>query len=207
MHLCDKTAPDIIMFGSQSSTIAANLYDIRYNASYQLDVLLGYNPDAVVLVVNRFDGIDYIRKTIRFIESASQANVVCIVVSFLENPDGFLKLFEIAEKAHALGFNIFATKGTANAIFDVPITRIKKVSQGTPNIKEAILDGKIDMIINTPHGEQASKDGYTIRRLAIELGIPYVTTLAGARAALNAIEAVKENELKVKSLNDHIANI
>ena len=46
-----------------------------------------------------------------------------------------------------------------------------------------------------------------IRRLAIELGIPYVTTLAGARAALNAIEAVKENELKVKSLNDHIANI
>lgn len=88
MHLCDETAPDIIMFGSQSSTIAANLYDIRYNASYQLDVLLGYNPDAVVLVVNRFDGIDYIRKTIRFIESASQANVVCIVVSFLENPDG-----------------------------------------------------------------------------------------------------------------------
>jgi carbamoyl-phosphate synthase large subunit len=43
--------------------------------------------------------------------------------------------------------------------------------------------------------------------LAVELGIPYVTTLAGARAALNAIEAVKEKELKVKSLNDHIANI
>ena len=81
------------------------------------------------------------------------------------------------------------------------------MSQGTPNIKEAILDGKIDMIINTPHGEQASKDGYTIRRLAVELGIPYVTTLAGARAALNAIAAVKENDLKVKSLNDHIANI
>lgn len=117
------------------------------------------------------------------------------------------KIQPIAEKAHALGFNIFATKGTANAIFDVPITRIKKVSQGTPNIKEAILEGKIDMIINTPHGEQASKDGYAIRRLAVELGIPYVTTLAGARAALNAIEAVKENELKVKSLNDHIANI
>ena len=117
------------------------------------------------------------------------------------------KIQPIAEKAHALGFNIMATKGTANAIFDVPITRVKKVSQGQPNIKEAILDGKVDMIINTPHGEQASKDGYIIRRLAVELGIPYVTTLAGARAALNAIEAVKEKELKVKSLNDHIANI
>ena len=59
----------------------------------------------------------------------------------------------------------------------------------------------------TSEGKQSAKDGYIIRRLAIELGIPYVTTLAGARAALNAIEAVKENELKVKSLNDHIANI
>ena len=117
------------------------------------------------------------------------------------------KIQPIAEKAHDLGFNILATRGTADSIFDVPITRIKKVSQGHPNIKEAILDGKIDMIINTPHGEQASKDGYTIRRLAIELGIPYVTTLAGARAALNAIAAVKENDLKVKSLNDHIDNI
>lgn len=117
------------------------------------------------------------------------------------------KVQPIAEKAHRLGFDILATRGTADSIFKVPIQRIKKVSQGTPNIKEAILNGEIDLIINTPHGKQASEDGYIIRRLAIELGIPYVTTLAGARAALNAIEAVKSKEIGVKSLNEYAGDI
>ncbi len=117
------------------------------------------------------------------------------------------KIQPIAEKAHRLGFDILATKGTADSIFKVPIQRIKKVSQGTPNIQEAILNGEIDLIINTPHGKQASEDGYIIRRLAIELGIPYVTTLAGARAALNAIEAVKSKDIGVKSLNEYAGDI
>ena len=60
------------------------------------------------------------------------------------------------------------------------------------------------MIINTSEGKQSAKDGYIIRRLAIELGIPYVTTLAGARAALNAIQAVQNHEINVKSLNRYI---
>lgn len=117
------------------------------------------------------------------------------------------KIQPIAEKIHELGFEIVATRGTASSILGVPVSRIKKVSQGSPNIKEAILNNDIDLIINTPSGKQASEDGYEIRRLAIELGIPYVTTLAGARAALNAIEAIKENEIGVKSLNDHIGSI
>ncbi len=117
------------------------------------------------------------------------------------------KIQPIAEKIHELGFDIVATRGTANSILGVPVERVKKVSQGTPNIKEAILNNEIDLIINTPSGKQASEDGYEIRRLAIELGIPYVTTLAGARAALNAIQAIKENEIGVKSLNDYIEDI
>lgn len=115
------------------------------------------------------------------------------------------KIQLIAEKAHNLGFDLVATSGTADSVCgEVPIKKIKKVSQGSPNIKEAILNHDIDLIINTPAGKQASEDGYIIRRLAIELGIPYVTTLAGARAALNAIEAVKDNEITVKSLNEHL---
>ena len=69
---------------------------------------------------------------------------------------------------------------------------------------ESILNKEIDLIINTSEGKQSAKDGYIIRRLAIELGIPYVTTLAGARAALNAIEAIQNNKIGVKSLNDYI---
>lgn len=114
------------------------------------------------------------------------------------------KIRPIAEKAANLGFELAATSGTADAAKGVDIKKIKKVSQGSPNIRDAILNKEIDLIINTSEGKQSAQDGYIIRRLAIELGIPYVTTLSGARAALNAIEAVQNNEITVKSLNEHI---
>lgn len=114
------------------------------------------------------------------------------------------KIRPIAEKAANLGFELAATSGTADAAKSVDIEKIKKVSQGSPNIRDAILNKEIDLIINTSEGKQSAQDGYIIRRLAIELGIPYVTTLSGARAALNAIEAVQNNEITVKSLNEHI---
>ena len=114
------------------------------------------------------------------------------------------KIRPIAEKAANLGFELVATNGTADAAKGVDIEKIKKVSQGSPNIRDAILNKEINLIINTSEGKQSAKDGYIIRRLAIELGIPYVTTLSGARAALNAIEAVQNNEINVKSLNEYI---
>lgn len=114
------------------------------------------------------------------------------------------KIRPIAEKAANLGFELAATSGTADAAKGVDIEKIKKVSQGSPNIRDAILNKEIDLIINTSEGKQSAQDGYIIRHLAIELGIPYVTTLSGAKAALNAIEAVQNNEITVKSLNEHI---
>ena len=114
------------------------------------------------------------------------------------------KIRAIAEKAANLGFKIVATAGTADSTKLEGVDKIKKVSQGSPNIRDAILNKEIDLIINTSEGKQSAKDGYIIRRLAIELGIPYVTTLAGARAALNAIEAIQNNKIGVKSLNDYI---
>ncbi|MCQ2972139.1 MAG: carbamoyl-phosphate synthase large subunit [archaeon] len=117
------------------------------------------------------------------------------------------KIKPIAAKAKELGFELIATGGTADATGDSDIEKIKKVSQGSPNIRDAILNKEIDLIINTSEGKQSAKDGYIIRRLAIELGIPYVTTLAGARAALNAIAAVQNNKINVKSLNEYVEEI
>ncbi|WP_407422987.1 carbamoyl-phosphate synthase large subunit [Methanobrevibacter sp.] len=114
------------------------------------------------------------------------------------------KIRPIAEKAANLGFELVATSGTADSTGLDSVEKIKKVSQGSPNIRDAILNKEIDLIINTSEGQQSAQDGYIIRRLAIELGIPYVTTLAGARAALNAIEAVQNNKINVKSLNDYV---
>ncbi len=111
---------------------------------------------------------------------------------------------DIVEKAENLGFELVATKGTANAVKKyVNIDTIRKMSQESPNIRDSVVNGEINLIINTPSGKQSADDGYYIRRMAIELGIPYVTTLAGARAVLNAIEHVKEGDIGVKSLNEY----
>ena len=111
---------------------------------------------------------------------------------------------DIVEKAENLGFELVATTGTAKAVQKyVNINTIRKMSQESPNIRDAVVNNEIDLIINTPSGKQSADDGYYIRRMAIELGIPYVTTLAGARAVLNAIEHVKEGDIGVKSLNEY----
>lgn len=111
---------------------------------------------------------------------------------------------DIVEIAENLGFELVATEGTADSVKNfVKIDTIGKVSQKSPNIKDAVLNGTIDLIINTPSGKQSADDGFSIRRMAVELGIPYVTTLAGARAVLNAIEHVKEGDIGVKSLNEY----
>jgi len=114
------------------------------------------------------------------------------------------KIADIVKKASELGFEIMATRGTARAVSDIAdIEVVRKVSQGSPNIRDSILNGEVGLIINTPSGKQSADDGYLIRRMAVELGIPYVTTLAGARAALNAIEAVRLGRITVKSLDEY----
>jgi carbamoyl-phosphate synthase large subunit len=114
------------------------------------------------------------------------------------------KIQDIMEKAKALGFDLMATRGTAKAVEGVDdIETVRKVSQGSPNIRDAILNREVALIINTPSGKQSADDGYYIRRMAVELNIPYVTTLAGARAALNAIENVEDGKIGVKSLGEY----
>ncbi len=114
------------------------------------------------------------------------------------------KIQDIVKKAKDLGFDLMATRGTAKAAAVLgDIETVRKVSQGSPNIRDAILNREVAMIINTPSGKQSADDGYYIRRMAIELNIPYVTTLAGARAALNAIENVEDGKIGVKSLGEY----
>ncbi|RAP44513.1 MAG: carbamoyl phosphate synthase large subunit [Methanosphaera sp. rholeuAM6] len=124
---------------------------------------------------------------------------IFISVRDLDKP----KIASIAKKAKELGFDLIATKGTADAVDDVDIDIIRKVSQGSPNIRDAMLNGEVAFLINTPSGKQSADDGYIIRRLAIELGIPYVTTIAAANAVLKAIEEAANGELTVKSLNEY----
>ncbi len=98
---------------------------------------------------------------------------------------------QLAASFHDLGFEVLATGGTAQAIrrMGVPVERIKKLSEGSPNVVERIDAGEVDLVINTPTGSGARADGYEIRRAAVGRGIPCITTMSGASAAQRAIRA------------------
>ena len=103
---------------------------------------------------------------------------------------------QIAGAFHDMGFRVLATGGTAQAIrrMGVPVERISKVSEGSPNVVDRIEAGEVDMVINTPTGSGARADGYEIRRAAVARGIPCITTLSGASAAQRAIRASRSGE-------------
>jgi carbamoyl-phosphate synthase large subunit len=86
---------------------------------------------------------------------------------------------------------------------DIPVELINKVSQGSPHVVDAIRDGKIDLIINTPRGSQAHSDGNLIRGAAQVYGVPLVTTLSAATATVQGITALHKKPLKVISVQTH----
>jgi carbamoyl-phosphate synthase large subunit len=115
---------------------------------------------------------------------------------------------QIAGAFHDMGFRVLATGGTAQAIrrMGVPVERISKVSEGSPNVVDRIESGEVDMVINTPTGSGARADGYEIRRAAVARGIPCITTIAGGFAASRAIAAARSGDPAVVSLQELHAN-
>jgi len=101
------------------------------------------------------------------------------------------KLIPIARRMNQAGLELMATKGTAQHLknHQIPATTIFRISEReTPNALSLMREGKIKLIINTPtEGTGPRRDGYRMRRLAVEAGIPFITTMSAARAAANAI--------------------
>src|SRR6478672_9397489 len=111
---------------------------------------------------------------------------------------------QIAARLHDLGFGVVATGGTAQAIssMGVPVTRINKIGEGSPNVVDLIGDKRCDFVINTPTGSGARSDGYEIRTAAVRHEIPCVTTMTGASAASRAIFAAARGDAEVRSLQE-----
>jgi carbamoyl-phosphate synthase large subunit len=105
----------------------------------------------------------------------------------------------------ALGFEVLATAGTADVLrrHGVPTTVVRKHFEGGETIVDMILAGEVDMIINTPYGNSGPRvDGYEIRAAAVSRGVPCVTTVQGAAAAVQGIEAMIGGTIGVRSLQD-----
>jgi carbamoyl-phosphate synthase large subunit len=111
---------------------------------------------------------------------------------------------QIAARFHDLGFELIATGGTAQAIsaMGVPVTPINKIAEGSPHVVDLIRERRCALVINTPTGSGARADGYEIRTAAVRHGIPCVTTMTGASAAVRAIAARIEQDPEVRSLQE-----
>ena len=180
-----------------------------------------FNVKESVFPFNKFDGVDLILGP----EMKSTGEVMGIDKTFLsafiksqlasgtilpEKGNVFLSidddnkkyLTSIANKLSSLKFNLFATKGTANFLkkYSIKVKEINKVKEGSPHIVDALTSNKIQLVINTTKTQGSIRDSYSIRRSSLMYNIPYYTTIAGARVAVNAIEHLKKNALKVKCL-------
>jgi carbamoyl-phosphate synthase large subunit len=99
----------------------------------------------------------------------------------------------IAQTLHDAGFDLLATRGTADAIarMGVPVQRLKKLGEGSPNVVEVIERGEVALVVNTPSGVGARADGWEIRRAAVAKGVPCLTTLPAATSAARAIASAR----------------
>ncbi|AGA64124.1 Carbamoyl-phosphate synthase large chain [Liberibacter crescens BT-1] len=107
-----------------------------------------------------------------------------------------------------LGFKILATGGTSRFLsaHGLEATKINKVLEGRPHIEDAISNRQIHLVINTTEGSKAISDSKSLRRATLIQKIPYYTTIAGAEAAVQAIQALKEGSFEVRSLQSYFDN-
>jgi carbamoyl-phosphate synthase large subunit len=110
----------------------------------------------------------------------------------------------LGEKLSALGFQIVATAGTGRTLEEagIPVKQVKKLQEGHPNLLDYLIDGQIQLIINTPSGKGARTDEGRIRAAAVAHGVPCITTIPAAEAVLRAMEALRDEELSVQALQD-----
>jgi carbamoyl-phosphate synthase large subunit len=118
------------------------------------------------------------------------------------------KAVEIARAFRELGFSVVATKGTCQALLNagVPAKKVFKVREGRPNVVDYVLNGEIQVIVNTPLGKGSRYDEYAIGRTAIMHGIPCLTTLSAAWAAVEGVRALREHRISIRSLQDYHGN-
>jgi carbamoyl-phosphate synthase large subunit len=186
----------------------------------------GFAIKAPVFPFRRFEGVDTIlgpemRSTgevmgkdssfgLAFLKAAKGAGVSLPDrgTVFLSVHDGDKEgLMPIARELATLGFTLVATSGTAAALqaHGLDAAAVLKVNEGRPNVVDRMINGEIDLVVNTPLGRDSFYDEVSIRRTALERDVPCLTTLSAAWAALDAIRARRSVPLSVSPLQEVFA--
>ena len=155
-----------------------------------------------VMGVDRKTGLAVIKARIA---SGNKLPTSGTIFATLSDADKRPRVAETMRGFAELGFKILATDGTSRFLseHEIPNTRILKISEGTPNIIDAIGKGEVVMVINTPAGEIARADEKRMGAISMEYKIPFITTASAAAAALSGIKMLAEgNELEVRSIQE-----
>jgi carbamoyl-phosphate synthase large subunit len=128
------------------------------------------------------------------------AGSILITVNDADKPN----VTPIARRFHEMGFTLYATGGTSRYLRarGIPVTRVLKVHEGRPHCLDMIVNGDVQLLVNTPLGKHAQRDDYTMRQAAIRHHVAYTTTLSAASAASDAILSLRSRRPSVRSLQE-----
>ena len=124
------------------------------------------------------------------------------------NDDDKANVVSVARNLADLGFDILASRGTAAYLraHGLEVEVVFKINEGRPHVGDKLLNREIDLVVNTPLGRESFFDDIAVRRIAMMLSVPCVTTLTGAAATVSAIEALRLSDLEVRPLQDYHAS-
>jgi carbamoyl-phosphate synthase large subunit len=148
-------------------------------------------------------GLAFVKAMLSAGQRLPERGTVCLSV----NNEDKAQVLPIANALAELGFDVVATRGTAAFLraHGIASDVIYKINEGRPSLADGIVNRKIAMVINTPLGRESFFDDKAVRRAAMMAGVPCITTITGAAAAVDAIRALRTEGLDVRALQDYYA--
>jgi carbamoyl-phosphate synthase large subunit len=148
-------------------------------------------------------GVAFAKAQLAVGQRLPDTGTVFISVNNTDKPN----VLPVARDLAALGLRLVATRGTAAFLraHGVDAGTVFKVNEGRPNVADQVVNGEIHLIVNTPLGRASFFDDRSVRRAAMLHGVPCITTLTGAAAAVSAIRALREHRIEVRALQDYHA--
>ncbi len=177
---------------------------LPFNRFPGFDTILGPEMKSTgeVMGIDKSFGIAFAKSQIASNQNLPTGGIVFISVNEKDKKD----IVSIAKKLVDIGFTIISTKGTSEVLEKngVSCNSVLKISEGRPNILDMIKNNEINLIINTPEGGNARRDGYFLRTAAVMHNIPSITTLSAAKAFVQGIKEFKNNKsIEVKSIQEY----
>ena len=183
------------VLGQQHYTVKAPVFS--FNKFPGVDTILGpeMRSTGEVMGISEFFGEAYIKSQIAAGNYLPPSGDVFISVNDFDKKE----IIPIAKKLIKLGFIIYATIGTSNALkmAGIESTLVPKIGTGSPNVIEKINNGDMDLVINTPLGRKSYQDDVMIRSVSLQKGVHCITALTAAKAAIDGIEWIQKHRITV----------